>query len=382
MPSQVFALALAGILALAACANALRGGAASPSTEGSRSPSIRTAPDPERLWGWLPPGWSELEAPPVVRARAVSVWTGRELVYWGGDTHFAGQHHADGASFDPIAGTWHEVAPSPLAGRSSAGAVWTGTEVIVWGGWADEPFSDGAAYTPETNTWRTLPEGPLSGRDPVAVVWTGGEVIVWGNASRAEADTSGAAYDPASDRWRTIAQAPLALNEASAVWTGREMLIYGALLDHNNSSDTRYARGLAYEPAADSWRLLPDFPLSPQASTAVWSGQHLLVWDYEFNAGTYDPVTDRWRELPGPPFRFYECYPASTALPNATFAWSCGQAALFDVGSELWQEVGVQRQPMFGGPVAADGVVLFAGAAHESVHNALWVYKPDEPASG
>lgn len=94
-------------------------------------------------------------------------------------------------------------------------------------------------------------------------------MIVWGSTSRPEGSADGAAYDPAADRWRDIAEAPLNLNLATAVWSRTEMMVYGALLDNNNASDTDHAQGVAYHPATDTWRLLPAFPLSPQASTAV-----------------------------------------------------------------------------------------------------------------
>lgn len=40
-----------------------------------------TTPDP---WSWAPERWTELPLPPEVRDNAALVWTGKELVYWGG----------------------------------------------------------------------------------------------------------------------------------------------------------------------------------------------------------------------------------------------------------------------------------------------------------
>jgi hypothetical protein len=68
-------------------------------------------------WPSLPGGWSELPAPPFVRARAVSVWTGAQLFYWGGDTAYGGVRHADGALFDPASREWRVVAPAPIGPR-------------------------------------------------------------------------------------------------------------------------------------------------------------------------------------------------------------------------------------------------------------------------
>lgn len=328
-------------------------------------------------WDALPEGWSKLAPPPFVRARAVSVWTGNELIYWGGDTGYGGTHHADGAAYDPVAGKWRELPPAPISGRSSAGAVWTGQEVLIWGGSSDEPVGDGAAYSPADNTWRKLADSPLRPRDPVAAVWTGSEMIVWGSTRRTEGSADGAAYDPVAGRWRSIADAPLKLNLASAVWTGKEVIAYGALLDNNNASASDHARGIAYAPSTDTWRVLPSFPLSPQASSAVWTGTEMIVWDYELAAGAYDPIFDRWRDLPNAPLDFMECYPSSAFSDYLMIAHYCSDGVLFDVDFDQWARFGWPDGIVAGRPVAADGVFFFAGATHEGTHNALWAYKSE-----
>ena len=38
----------------------------------------------------------------------------------------------------PSEGGWRLLAPSPLAARTNAATVWTGDEMIVWGGQSDE----------------------------------------------------------------------------------------------------------------------------------------------------------------------------------------------------------------------------------------------------
>jgi hypothetical protein len=334
----------------------------------------------EAAWKSLSSGWTKLPPPPSIRARAVSVWTGAELFYWGGDTDAGGTSHADGAAYDPAAREWQVLRSGPLSARSSAEAVWTGTEVLIWGGGTTEGAKgDGAAFNPSTASWRMLPDAPLGPRDPVAGVWTGREMIVWGDASRQAASVDGAAYDPAADRWRELPPAPLALNEATAVWTGDEMIVYGALLDGNNHSEPEHAQGIAYDPEANEWRVLPPFPLSPQASTAVWAGDEVVVWDYELRAAAYEPAADQWGSLPDLPLRFSECYPQSArAAEDLVLAWHCGKGALFDLESDTWHVLPGPYRDIYGRPVAADGVVLFPGAAHEGDANALWAYKPEE----
>ncbi|MGH2449676.1 MAG: Kelch repeat-containing protein [Candidatus Limnocylindria bacterium] len=317
----------------------------------------------EAAWSSLPTGWSRLPPPPHEAACAASVWTGAELVYWGGDDScHEGTARNEGGAFNPAAGTWRLLPPSPLGGRSSSGAVWTGEEVLVWGGWADSVRGDGAAYRPATDEWRMLSGSPLGARTPVAAVWTGREMLVWGDVSRGGEATDGAAYEPASDSWRPLAPAPFGLNQANAVWTGREMIVYGALLDGRNFSDEEHASGLAYNPATDSWRVLAPSQLSPQASTAVWTGAEMVAWDYDLHAAAYDPGSDSWRALPDLPLDFYECYPQGAVVGALVLAWHCGRAAVLDLAVGTWRKLPAAPGAVVGEPVAAGPVVLFAGA--------------------
>jgi hypothetical protein len=54
--------------------------------------------------------------------------------------------------YDPVANRWQPVTAGPLSGRNLHTAVWTGQEMLVWGGidpGGDSPLSDGAAFRPE-----------------------------------------------------------------------------------------------------------------------------------------------------------------------------------------------------------------------------------------
>ena len=54
-----------------------------------------------------------------------------------------------GGSYDPAANRWQPVPAGPLSGRVLHSAVWTGQEMLVWGGTAgDAGLADGASYRP------------------------------------------------------------------------------------------------------------------------------------------------------------------------------------------------------------------------------------------
>jgi N-acetylneuraminic acid mutarotase len=86
------------------------------------------------------------------------VWTGGRLLVWGSlaESSEAGTPGAgttpggeDGFSYDPAGNGWQRFAAGPLSRRGYHTAVWTGQEMLVWGGTAgDAVMADGAAYRP------------------------------------------------------------------------------------------------------------------------------------------------------------------------------------------------------------------------------------------
>jgi hypothetical protein len=93
--------------------------------------------------------------------------------------------------------------PGPLDSRLSADLIWTGEEMIVWGGKQARDglttLVDGAVFNPATGQWRRIAAFPLQGPQATRAVWGDGEMIVVSHNG-----TFG--YDPESDTWRAIGQ--------------------------------------------------------------------------------------------------------------------------------------------------------------------------------
>src|SRR5919199_1606663 len=71
---------------------------------------------------------------------------------------------------------WRQLPAAPTTG---ALVVWTGREMVGWGGGCcGDAFSAGSAYNPATNRWRKLPRSPLAGSQHPLGAWTGRELIV------------------------------------------------------------------------------------------------------------------------------------------------------------------------------------------------------------
>ena len=239
---------------------------------------------------WLP---TTTEGAPFPRDRHAAVWTGSEMIVWGGS-------YWDGGKYDPATDSWTSMSTdrSPTH-RWDPTVVWTGTEMILWGG---GDYDTGGRYNPRTDTWRpTRTDGAPLPRSGHAAVWTGNNMIVWGGSNLNDGLNSGARYDPESDSWRAISatSAPVGRFGHAAVWTGQEMIVWGGRLP-GFQGDT--ATGGRYDAESDTWRVTTGehAPFRRAFHAAVWTGREMIIWGggqpYQ-PGGRYDPVSDSWREV-------------------------------------------------------------------------------------
>jgi len=225
------------------------------------------------------------------------------------------RHTTGGPRVESQPATVTPVPSGPLRARSEQMAVFTGKEVIVWGGRyqptstvtppaasAANPRSptalaDGAAFDVATRRWRTLPPAPIAARYGATAAWTGSEMLVVGGVSDAVPTTragqqtvqeQGAAYDPSSNRWRRLPDAPVCVDGIGA-WTGGELVVAG----NCSGSPLQLA---AFDPARNSWSRLP----SPsEASQVVAASGTLYSWNGGSNRGErFDASARKWSPLP------------------------------------------------------------------------------------
>lgn len=267
---------------------------------------------------------------PAAREGHSAVWTGSEMLVWGGWNMTDG-YDLRGMRYDAVEGEWHFLSsanePSP---RGSQTAVWTGSEMIVWGGEFDgsTDYNDGGRFDPVRETWITVSTvGAPSARKGHVAVWTGSEMIVWGgNGPSGEYFDDGARYRPENDGWVSMSNdgAPLRRVFADAVWTGSEMIVWGGLGNERTDgtafggSDDYQNSGGRYDPVTDEWRPLyessdefvGDAPIDGRENyRAVWTGSEMVIWGgsgyhedafgYYFQDGAaFDPEADTWRTIP------------------------------------------------------------------------------------
>ena len=235
------------------------------------------------------------EAPIEGRRRHTSVWTGEELVVWGGADHFGFNRFDDGAAYDPMADSWRVIAASPLGSSTGQTAVWTGEEMIIWGGTPGSNIRSGlgAAYDPGSDSWRILRSAPISARSDHSAVWTGSEMVVWGGVTD-EWLNDGAAYNPTRNTWRKLCTAPLDPVQTPAMfWSGSHVVLMGGA---NNTG--QLPPGALWDPTTDDWVALPDaLQGNPRTAAQV---SDLIVVVAGADANVFDLRTNTWSELEHP----------------------------------------------------------------------------------
>ena len=247
--------------------------------------------------------WTALPGPPDGRVEQTSVWTGTEMIVWGGQ---GSVYVSTGGRYNPIIDNWTPTSNTNApSARHAHTAIWTGTEMIVWGGQDNKQniVNTGARYDPNTDSWTaTSTSNAPAIRGSHTAVWTGSQMIVWGGSSSSGYLNTGGRYNPSTDSWTATSttNAPAGRIVHRAVWTGSEMIVWGGYF--YDGSGHYLNTGGRYNPSTDSWTATSttNVPTGRYSHTAVWTGTEMVVWggtDFQsyFNTGgRYNPSSDSW----------------------------------------------------------------------------------------
>lgn len=251
--------------------------------------------------------WSSVvaTAAPTARRYHTAVWTGSEMIIWGGDTNIATPTCTNtGARYNPVTNAWSATSTTSQVARCDHSAVWTGGRMIVWGGRSSvgTALATGAVYNPVANTWTTTSTTSApSSRMRHTAVWTGSEMIVWGGVSGTTLRGDGARYNLSTNAWSAVTAtgAPAARNLHTAVWTGSQMIVWGG--NANSAGGAPLNTGGRYTPGG-AWTATAtgSAPVARDGHTAIWTGSRMIIWGgftgaSRVNTGAlYDPVGDAW----------------------------------------------------------------------------------------
>lgn len=242
----------------------------------------------------------ETREDPLATPRPVAA--GQRLLFWGharGKGAPAGDARTVALVYEPALDRWRPMSaagmPSPRMGMAR---VWTGRELLVWGGYGiqagDQAIrQDGALYDPSADRWRPMAPVPaplefrvqrLPGRPGnVAFAWTGSELVVHDGRL-------GFRYDPGSDRWAALPRPPGARDrvQASVAWSSGRVVLHGGALENTGREITD---GALFDPAAGTWTRTPPLGRAP-----YFVGDRLLAAEGQ-GWVSYDPGTNQTARL-------------------------------------------------------------------------------------
>jgi N-acetylneuraminic acid mutarotase len=305
---------------------------------------------------------------PSSRKDFAMVWTGSQLLVWGGvDPVSPTSHLNTGASYDPYTNDWTLLAGAgaPTARAGSAYA-WTGSDLLIFGGVnATSVLGDGAKYNPATLTWSAISatNAPAARKDALTA-WSGRELLVFGGADFNDAPLRSAAlYNPLTDSWRSISD-PGAERPTHAYgtvqWTGSHFLFFGGAEGFSGGAiQMSTPQAILYDPYAATWAASSSSAIQAPSSRAkpnsVWTGSQLLVWggvDSNLNNLGTGAAFDPNPTTPPAPAAQWSALPSTSApatRAGAVAVWTGSKAivmggsdnsiGVFDPITNTWQTI-------------------------------------------
>lgn len=259
---------------------------------------------------------------------------------------------------------WMPASRRVVTQRDDPALAWTGSELLVWGG--EESFlhtprlggrllDDGLRYEPKRDRWKPMSiRGAPTPREGASAVWTGREMAIWGGgrarwngigfAGLVSLEPTGGLYDPATDKWRPLPlpdPPPPPTWKPFLAWAGSRILVYGGL-DANGPVST----GFLLDPVTGAAQQLPreGAPSPRRDGVVAWTGDRLVVWggrDGETDLGdgaSWSLATGAWSPIS----------PVGALAPrrDAAYVWT---------GSELLVWGGRYREDPYSTPSYSDG---------------------------
>jgi N-acetylneuraminic acid mutarotase len=345
------------------------------------------------------------------------VWTGTELIVWGGANLNLSTTFNTGARYNPTTDTWTPMSTTGApSGRNRASMIWTGKEMVMFGGatgaGSGTYVNTGARYNPDNDTWTTMTiTGAPSARVHHSVIWTGASMLIYGGYTGSGYPTDLTSYSPAFD-YQTITASwleayfgssyrhdPIAIEHADAdgdgydnvaefsggsdpkdgssipgewleratsegisgrsiyasAWTGKELLIWGG-----EGFGVSFGTGGRYSPRTDSWTEMSteDAPVNRSQLASVWTGTEFIVWGgyngTQVNSGgRYNPVSDSWVAMSTAGAPSPRSYPAIAWTGTEVIIWGgvsngtyLNDGAIYNPDTDSWRPLASTGAPL------------------------------------
>jgi hypothetical protein len=256
------------------------------------------------------------------------VWTGSQVVYWGGVME-ASTCNSLGGLYSPATDTWSAINTTGAPLLAVVGGGYTGKEVVLRGdsclpklGMADRGPVIGALYNPATDTWRNMSIVNAPTAENGTNVVLGERMVCWSGAPydgvpgytpTSGWTNSGAVYNAADDTWTAMstANAPGPRAGMLALAMRGKMFVWGGTDGTTNSlGEQSYFRdGGIFDPETNTWTAISkDGSPTVTADNGLWAEEQGLVYvqgsistpgvgSPGVALWTYDPSADRWASV-------------------------------------------------------------------------------------
>jgi hypothetical protein len=282
------------------------------------SPALRPVADPY----YLDPG------PLSHRQSADLIWTGEEMIVWGGKTMLEGLPTlVDGAAFDPVTDEWRMIAPFPLEGPRASRAILGDGEMLVVN------HENVFGYNYETDSWRVIADGMAPSESHDQMLFVNGRLFVWIGTHEIRELTL------ATGEWRVI-PAPEPGGSQGGPYFNVLRSVNGEIFALILPGGRCFGKDL-WQLSDDDWLSLPEPSDAGNCSLAnqvAAAGGELVVWDEEGHpVVAYSNDIGEWRELPTVPLGGAEGASGPIPMDDDHFtAPNGGEGAIFDAMAGAW----------------------------------------------
>lgn len=383
--SRALALSMCCALLLGACAEGSNPGPVG-AMEGPGKPpvleSFVEAPTSGAAHGAA--GWELLPTSPLTpRASALGVWTGSEVLVIGGEpeawcppkadcTAPDFPPLADGAAFDPVAGSWRMITEAPFGFSSNASAVVVDEVVYVLAHpMSQRPGGEGGflQYVIADDHWQQLPS-PSSEASWYQLVRTPRSVVAYLGSDEG-GEIPDVVFDPATLTWDELPADPLSPSfDRSMVLVGDDLYLFAQdLVLHPGSETPSLARAARLDLTTREWEVRADSEIlgswSPVAAgssivfphTGSADGGEINNWGRSYPyGGIYNIESDSWSMLPEPPGEIAGVLFADTAT------YVAADGAVLDLADQSWLAIPAPpttHEGIFNQTIVAAGTHLF-----------------------
>jgi len=314
---------------------------------------------------------------PSARSEHVSVWTGSEMIVWGGWN--GSSYLKSGGKYNPATDSWTATNSSSAPdGRRAFGGVWQADEgnLYVWGGYGGAALDTGGIYTPGSDSWRATCDTPACNTPQqryyhamIPSGWSAGDVTIWGGTSP-DVNTGGDYFDNGSTIFWTPTDTadpdcPTPRKFHSAVdvtgwgtYMVPAMVIWGGY-DRVNTGGRYRLEDYPTEPD-NYWKPvnLDGAPVGRHNHAAiavhrsspdndrmlVWGGYTAGVDSWNSEGGIYDPVYNAWTLMTTAGAPDGRQHPAAVWTGHEMIVWGGDRtSSVYDTGgrydftSDAWQ---------------------------------------------